>query len=45
MTTYWINSLPITHDIEEAQMQYEFLSEFVLREPEFILGANPIAAS
>ena len=45
MTTYWINSLPITHDIEEAQMQYEFLSEFILNDPEFILGANPIAAS
>lgn len=41
LTSYWISVLPITHDIGEAQLQYQYLAEFILREPEFILGANP----
>ena len=41
ITKYWIDQLPITHDVEEAQMQYKFLSEFVLEQPEYILTADP----
>lgn len=43
ITKYWIDHLPITHDIEEAQLQYEYLSQFVLSEPQFIFAADPAA--
>ena len=36
LVAYWIGLLPITHDLEEAQAQYEFLCDFLLGEPEFI---------
>ncbi len=36
LATRWISLLPITHDIEEAQLQFEFLAEFILQEPEVI---------
>jgi len=29
LLNFWLNLLPITHDFEEAQGQYEFLSELV----------------
>ena len=30
LVTYWLGLLPITHDIEEAAAQYEFLSDCLL---------------
>lgn len=36
LTSYWIGLLPITHDIEEAQLQYEFVGEMVLQEPQIL---------
>lgn len=41
ITKYWVDKLPITHDVEEAQMQYEFLSEILLHAPEMVLSADP----
>jgi len=29
LVTYWLGLLPITHDIEEAVAQYEYLSDFL----------------
>ena len=29
LVQYWLGLLPITHDLEEAQIQYEFLSDFI----------------
>lgn len=40
----WVALLPITHDTEEAQLQYEFLGEFVLQEPAVLFSADPQAA-
>lgn len=45
LSTFWINTLPITHDVEEAQLQYQYLAEFLLKDPEFILGGNPAASA
>jgi len=45
LVAYWINLLPITHDVEEAQLNYEYLSDFLLTNPAFILGADPAAAA
>ena len=28
----WLSLLPITHDAEEAQLQYEFVAEMILQE-------------
>lgn len=39
--TYWLGLLPITHDVEEATAQYEFLSTFLAEQPAFIFGADP----
>ena len=36
LTLYWIGLLPITHDIEEAQLQFEFVGEMVLQEPQIL---------
>jgi len=36
----WLNLLPITHDTEEAQFQYEILAEMVMTEQQVIFGAN-----
>jgi hypothetical protein len=40
LTTRWVGLLPITHDVEEAQQQFEFLSEFILQEPEVIFSSD-----
>lgn len=45
LTTFWINTLPITHDVEEAQLQYQYLAEFLLKDPEFILGGDSAASA
>ena len=29
LVTYWLGLLPITHDVEEAIAQYEYLSDFL----------------
>jgi len=41
LVTYWLGLLPITHDIQEAVMQVEFLSEMLAEMPGFIFGADP----
>ena len=37
---FWLNNLPLSHDMEEAHIQNKFLSEAILKNPTFILGAN-----
>jgi hypothetical protein len=32
--------LPLYHDMEEAQIQNEFLAQQVFKNPQFILGAS-----
>jgi hypothetical protein len=39
----WVGLLPITHDIEEAQLQFEFLGNFICQEPTVIFTADPQA--
>mmetsp|Transcript_1961 Transcript_1961/g.2898 ORF Transcript_1961/g.2898 Transcript_1961/m.2898 type:complete len:340 (+) Transcript_1961:2323-3342(+) len=36
----WLQSLPLTHDLEEAQIQNEFLATSMLKAPAAILGAD-----
>lgn len=36
----WVSLLPLTHDLEEAKMQNEFLAEMVMKRPAAVLGAN-----
>jgi hypothetical protein len=31
--------------VQEAQLQYEYLSEFLVQSPQYILGADPAGAS
>jgi len=45
LVIYWLSLLPITHDIEEAVASYEFLCDFLLEQPAFILGADPAASA
>ena len=45
LVTYWLSLLPITHDIEEAVAQYEYLADFLFEQPAFILGADPTSAA
>ena len=35
---FWMNNLPLTHDMDEAKTQNKFLCEAVLRNPPAILG-------
>jgi len=37
---YWLSNLPLSHDMEEAHIQNLFLSEAMIKNPTFILGAN-----
>jgi len=39
----WVGLLPITHDIEEAQLQFEFLGNFVSQESAVLFTADPQA--
>ena len=45
LVSYWLGLLPITHDIEEAQCNLEFISDFLQADPEFILGADPVGSA
>lgn len=45
LVAYWVGLLPITHDIEEGQAQYEFLSDFLLSKPEFIFSGDPASTA
>ena len=40
LVSFWLSLLPITHDVEEATAQYEFLSDFLAQDAEFILGST-----
>jgi len=37
MNKYWLENLPISHDTEEASMQYQYLSEFLTTSPDYVL--------
>ena len=45
LVDYWLNLLPISHDVEEAQVQYNFLAELTLAQPALVFGANPAAVA
>lgn len=45
LVQYWIGLLPITHDLEEAQSNYEYLSDFLLEQPAFIFESGDPAAT
>jgi hypothetical protein len=45
MIQYWLKVLPIKHDIEEAQLQYDFLGDFVLQRLETLCATDPIAVA
>jgi importin-5 len=38
LVPFWMNLIPLTHDMEEAHIQNQFLAEAVLKNPAFILG-------
>jgi len=40
LVPFWLNQLPLTHDMEEAQTQNAFLATSILQNPTFILGAQ-----
>jgi hypothetical protein len=40
LITHWLSLLPLTHDLEEAQIQNEFLTELILKNPVLVLGAS-----
>lgn len=40
MLTYWMSLLPLTHDMEEAKIQNEFLANSMLKSSQTILGEN-----
>ena len=38
LVPHWLNLLPLTHDMEEAKIQNEFLAQSILKMPTYILG-------
>lgn len=42
MVKYWLDNLPISHDVEEAQVQYLYVSEFLTTTPDYILNGGDI---
>jgi len=38
LVPFWLNLLPLTHDMEEAKIQSQFLAEALMKSPAFILG-------
>lgn len=45
LLSYWLEKLPITHDVEEAQLQYEFLSDCIMGRLDMLIGSNTEAAA
>lgn len=45
MFSYWLDKLPITHDVEEAQQQYDFVSDCILGRLDLIAGTDPASAA
>jgi len=45
LLSYWLDKLPITHDVEEAQLQYEFLSDCIMGRLDMLIGGNAEAAA
>lgn len=39
LVSFWLSNLPLTHDMEEAKVQNEFLAESLLKAPAALLGA------
>lgn len=44
LTQYWVGLLPISHDVEEAQLQFEFLGEMIVQEPQVLFTNDPQSA-
>lgn len=40
LVEYWVSNLPLTHDMEEAKVQNEFLAETMLKAPSVILALD-----
>ena len=40
LVDYWVQQMPLTHDMEEAKVQNEFLADSLLKAPSVILGPN-----
>ena len=40
LVQYWVGLLPITHDTEEAANNFEYLSDFLLENPAFVLNSG-----
>jgi len=40
LLNFWLQNLPLTHDMEEAKVQNEFLAENLLKNPQGMLGAS-----
>ena len=38
LVPFWLGLMPLTHDMEEAKDQNEFLADTFLRDPKAILG-------
>ena len=37
---YWMNLLPLTHDLEEAKTQNDFLADLLLKSSSHVVGAG-----
>lgn len=37
---FWLSNLPLTHDMEEAKIQNQFLAESILKAPAQVIGTN-----
>ena len=40
LVPFWFNLLPLTHDMDEAKEQNDFLANTLLKNPKFILGES-----
>lgn len=40
LTPYWLDQMPLTHDLEEAKIQNELLSISLIKAPQTVLGAS-----
>jgi hypothetical protein len=45
LVEYWVSNLPLTHDMEEAKVQNEFLAETMIKAPSVILRLDDPAQS
>ena len=45
LVSYWLSLLPFHHDEEEAQKNFEYVSDFLHADPAMILSSNPANAA